>query len=505
MPSLIRRIGASKLATVSEFQIADGRHVACKQYDRQVLSDSLHSELFAAAARWKTLSSSLVVPYLSVKPSENQILLELLDRSVATRLREGPSDARLVLHTLRDILTGLSFLHQRGLLHGNLKPTNVFYDVDGRAKLSDGLLLSLKGAHSFPWISNRKYMAPEQARDPAQPMMASGDLYCAGLLALELLAADRFTRAFPEIHEQATDEDVAWQSWHATAAESPRADQFSSHCPRELADVIARLVAKSSQQRYASARDALNDLPLDVSLDPKQFLDANTSEQADSRGQVSDVLERPATGIVLAIASGPRAGEMLGTNDGELFIGYDHTCMLRFSPEQYPDVTTKVLLRRGQEGWYALRVSGDTAFVNQNKIESKCTLRSGDIIRLTAQGPDIQFTMQSGGVAVRSLVERFLAPPAQSTGQPLRPTSAETSRPLQPAGSLSSPSAPPESSPTSAPSFSPAPPAETLMPASLDAPAIQGASRFGISIGLLLAGIGLGLILLVMTIIWFTR
>jgi hypothetical protein len=43
------------------------------------------------------------------------------------------------------------------------------------------------------------------------------------------------------------------------------------------------------------------------------------------------------------------------------------------------------------------------------------------------------------------------------------------------------------------------------MPASLDAPAIQGASRFGISIGLLLAGIGLGLILLVMTIIWFTR
>jgi hypothetical protein len=46
-------------------------------------------------------------------------------------------------------------------------------------------------------------------------------------------------------------------------------------------------------------------------------------------------------------------------------------------------------------------------------LEVKSPLRSGDIIRLSSRGPDIQFTMQSGGVAIRALVDRFLPSPAK--------------------------------------------------------------------------------------------
>lgn len=141
----------------------------------------------------------------------------------------------------------------------------------------------------------------------------------------------------------------------------------------------------------------------------------------------SPVLERPDSGIVLTIASGPRAGEMIGTNEQEVLIGFNHDCLLRFPSEQYPHATTRLLLRRGTEGWYVLRVAGSSAFVNQHLLKDRFPLRSGDLIRLSSRGPDVQFTMHSGGLAVRALLERYLpqsdanpqatVAPAENNGQ----------------------------------------------------------------------------------------
>lgn len=131
------------------------------------------------------------------------------------------------------------------------------------------------------------------------------------------------------------------------------------------------------------------------------------------------VLERPDAGIVLTIASGSRAGEMIGSEDQEIMIGFSHDCLLRFRSDQYPLTSGKLLLRRGTEGWYALRVSGNSAFINQHPLKDKCPLRSGDIIRLSSRGPDVQFTMQSGGLDIRELVERYLPPQPGASPQPV--------------------------------------------------------------------------------------
>ncbi len=423
MPKPIRRIGASKLATVSECQTPQGVHVAAKEYNRQPLSSFQHERIFAAAQRWKTLTIPGLAPYLEVNPAENLILMELFDRSAAMRLSEGHSDPRLVLHAMRGILAALAQLHEQGLLHVNLKPSNVFFDSDGRARLSDGLLLNINAPVTLPPPTNQKYLTPEHTSDAFGPMSPATDLYAVGFMALELLAGDRFGRAFQGIGDDAGDDDLAWFQWHGSSQEAPSATAFSKTCPAELTAVIARLVAKQPSIRYASARAALQDLPQDIAVQAKVIGGANQTPVSEAKREAlsSHVVERPATGIVVAVASGPRAGEMVGTNDNEFMLGFDHDCFLRFSPEQYPHGSGKVLVRRSSEGWYALRVSGDSAFVNQLQLEEKRSLRSGDIIRLSSRGPDVQFTMQSGGVAVRSLVSRFL--PSQSK-QPVRPPGA---------------------------------------------------------------------------------
>ncbi len=419
MSQTIRRIGASKLATVSEYQTSQGRHIALKEYNRQSLTPLQRERIFGAAERWKKLSLTGLVPYWDVSPEQSQLTMELLDRSAAIRLREGPSDPRLVLHTVRGLLFVLAQLHEQGLLHVNLKPTNVFFDTDGRVRLSDGLLVDARLPVALPPAMNLKYTAPEQSSSDFGPISPTTDLYCVGLLALEMLAGDRFARAFQGIRGDATDDDTAWSQWHASSQAAPQASLFAKGCPDELAGVIARLVSKQPSLRYATARQALQDLPNDITGQATTVPTSKAAVTEKKREALSShVISRPATGIVLAIASGSRTGEMIGSNENELMVGFDHDCFLRFSRDQSPYGGGKVLMRRGPQGWYALRVSGDTAFVNQHALEEKCPLRSGDIVRLSSRGPDVQFTMQSGGVAIRSLVERFL--PSQSQ-RPLSP------------------------------------------------------------------------------------
>ncbi|MCA9131591.1 MAG: hypothetical protein KDA45_00480 [Planctomycetales bacterium] len=449
MPASIRRLGISKLATVSARQTPSGGYVAVKQFDRRSLTAAEHEQIFSTALRWQELRGAGLLPYMDVDPGEKSITMKLMDRSVATRLREGPSDPRLVLHTLRDVLSALATLHEQDLLHANLKPSNVFFDSDGRARLSDGLLLSATAPAEVFLAGCCKYLAPEQSGDSYGPVSPATDLYAAGFLALEMLAGERLWRVLELRGADIDDDDPAWARWHRSPQPAPAAAVFSPACPADLSDSLAKLLAKPPDQRFATARQALQALPQDLSVQTR-------GESSAERRQAlaSDVLQRPETGIVLAIASGPRAGEMIGTNETECLIGFDHDCFLRFSPAQYPPSSSKVLLRRGSEGWYVLRVAGDSTFVNQRQLGAKLMLRSGDIIRLTPAGPDVQFTLQSGGVAIRSLVDRFLplstqraaeqvASTAASAGQSTGPSAAEATPQAAGRGTLAAAAVPP--------------------------------------------------------------
>ena len=466
MRSPTRRIGVSKLATVSECVTAQGTHVAVKHYDKQPLSTFQHDKIFHAATRWQALSSPGLISYLEVLPSENQIIMEMMERSAAVRLSEGYSDPRLVNFVLRGVLSSLTYLHEQGLLHLNIKPTNVFFDEAGRAKLSDGLLVSASAPGTLPPPINQKYLTPEHTSDAFGPMSVATDLYAVGFLALELLAGERFGRAFQGIGDDTPSDDLAWFQWHGSSQETPLATQFCKTCPPQLEAVIARLTKKNPAERYANAQAALAELPPETPQPTQAAKPVAAAPSADVKRPAfaSDVLERPATGVVLAIASGPRAGEMFGTNDTEFFIGFHPDCLLRFSQDQYPYASSKVMCRRTSEGWMVSRVIGENTFVNQRLLEDKLVLRSGDVIRLTARGPDVQFTMQSGGLAIKSLVSRFL--PAQNPAQPNQSSGRTTAAPgvearvaPRPPGSAV-PTAPASAIPTGAAPRRPGSPAE---------------------------------------------
>lgn len=145
------------------------------------------------------------------------ILMEHLQGgSVRDRIQDGDrvSPAR-VAEILDDTLAGLEALHDRGIAHGDLKPSNLLLDGDGAVKLADFGLASSEdravGETLVPGAGTPDYIPPDRAgRTTPEP---ADDLYAAGVLAAELLAggsgpeATDVPEAWKPFVEQATSRD----------------------------------------------------------------------------------------------------------------------------------------------------------------------------------------------------------------------------------------------------------------------------------------------------------
>lgn len=178
------------------------------------------------------------------------ITMELLEGSslaaiLATRKRMTP---RTVVAIGAQALAGLGFAHERGIVHRDVKPANLFLERDRTLKLMDfGVAKILEEARRKQTIigGTPAYMAPEQSTGAA--IDGRADLYALGATLFELLTGSApFAAGEP-------------QGARATApAPDPRA--VVADVPAPLAELVMALLAPSPDARPASAADALRRL-----------------------------------------------------------------------------------------------------------------------------------------------------------------------------------------------------------------------------------------------------
>jgi serine/threonine-protein kinase len=183
-------------------------------------------------------------------------VMEYLDGPTLDALvkRAGPLAPGRVVYLVRQLCGALAEAHGAGLVHRDIKPSNVIVATLG-GQHDVGKVLDFGLVHDIGSTDGRltqtgavmgtpAYMCPEQAAGEAN-IDGRGDLYSLGGVAFFALTGR------PPFEGTA-----AWQliSAHLTKT-PPRADEVNPAVPADLADVVARCLAKDPAERFQTATD----------------------------------------------------------------------------------------------------------------------------------------------------------------------------------------------------------------------------------------------------------
>ena len=118
------------------------------------------------------------------------ILRYLGGGTVATRLRQAPIDLPTAARWVRAVSSALDFAHARGLVHRDVKPSNLLLDEAGNAYLTDfGIAAALAAAGGELVSGSAAYMSPEQAAGGNTDRRS--DLYSLAVSLFEMLTGQQ--------------------------------------------------------------------------------------------------------------------------------------------------------------------------------------------------------------------------------------------------------------------------------------------------------------------------
>ena len=258
------KIAAGDFATV--FRARDhelARDVAIKQIHPQYLEDPARLARYWQEAK---LLASLQHPYIvsiyDIVRDRGWVILELMKGGLSERLRGEPIDLDYLRVTLGCVLHALHFLEQNGIVHGDVKPSNLLLDHSNRIKLGDfSIARRMAGGDGSVVKGTTKYIAPEVLSDQFGPVGPHSDLYSLGFSAYELMCGSNFEQLFPGLSMYGRDPQAAWMMWHSAADRRlPEVNRVLEGVPDDLEGVIQRMIEKDPALRYQNAQAVLADL-----------------------------------------------------------------------------------------------------------------------------------------------------------------------------------------------------------------------------------------------------
>lgn len=199
-------------------------------------------------------------------PIPHMVMEFIAGESLQDRIdRLGPFEPEEVVRLGLQIARGLSAAHEKGLIHRDIKPGNILIEegIEPRAKLSDfGLAQTADDANqsqSGAVIGTPMYMSPEQVR--GEEVDQRTDLFSFGSV-LYLMTTGR-----PPFRAPTT-----LTVLKRVAEDTPRSPcDVIPGTPAGLCEVIARLHAKSRDERYATAQEVIAALETCLTTPPSKL------------------------------------------------------------------------------------------------------------------------------------------------------------------------------------------------------------------------------------------
>lgn len=223
--------------------------------------------------------------YIAMEFIEGESLVDLMKTEVFT-----PESIAQFGATIAEALDSA---HQRGIVHRDVKPSNILFKPDGRAKVTDFGIAHIEDptmaeqTQAGEILGTPAYMSPEQVL--SRPVDGRSDIFSLGIILYELATGKRpfggegINAIFASI-TQAAPPDVVTQN---------------PDIPQALSDVIMTCLNKEPEKRYVNGRELARSLRSAVAVEAPREV---TPEARDVKGGRKGLLPVVIVTLALCIA-----------------------------------------------------------------------------------------------------------------------------------------------------------------------------------------------------------
>ncbi len=245
----------------------------------------------------RSAESSETVVYIASEYIDGYTLTDYLH---ATSHRGNFPSVANIVYIFTHIGAAIDYVHQNGIIHGNIKPGNILLDkqnrnqfIAGEPMLSDAGIMQIVGDTNS--ISSPQYISPEQA--VGDPASSSSDIYALGVILYEIC-----TGVVPFRDESS----VAVMMQHINTLPTPPV-LINPNIPPALSEVILRAMAKDAATRFSRASLLATAIVDACSINPSQPL----AQQALSKEESSAQSPTYSSGTLQSILGVPQPAEYM--------------------------------------------------------------------------------------------------------------------------------------------------------------------------------------------------
>ncbi|MCH2372865.1 MAG: serine/threonine protein kinase, partial [Planctomycetes bacterium] len=259
---VVHRMGAGSMGIVYRcHDPALNREVAVKVLRHRYAGDEHYQRRFRGEAKAAaSLSHNCVVSIHGIheqtsNEDQTYIIMELVDGESVDALleRDGVAPIADAIRWVRDAASGLREAASKGLIHRDVKPSNLLLTKEGDVKIVDfGLAKNVRNENSLTEegivLGTPHYISPEQGR--GKPVDHRSDIYSLGATFYHLVTGR------PPFEG---DSQVSVIVAHVN--ENPKAPhQTNREIPTSVSHVIFRMMEKSPNDRYSDYTPLIEDL-----------------------------------------------------------------------------------------------------------------------------------------------------------------------------------------------------------------------------------------------------
>ncbi len=232
------------------------REVAIKFLPHHVLTNAEEKQRFEIEAQAAAaLNHPNISTIYSIEESKDNIfiVMEYIDGiELKQKISKGILPIEESLNIIEQIGEGLKAAHRKGIIHRDIKSSNIMITQSGQIKIMDFGLAKVKGVSHITkmgtTLGTTAYMSPEQAH--AIPTDQRCDIWSFGVVIYELLTGDL---PFQAEHE-------AGLIYLILNEEPPAPSALNRKIPKQIDDFVQKMMQKDREKRFNNIDECLNEL-----------------------------------------------------------------------------------------------------------------------------------------------------------------------------------------------------------------------------------------------------